>query len=389
MKKSMHLLNESLLSKIRCVVKDASPDSILPHIDREQVVQTAAAMLFTASLSVFGLKNAELPQEFPDTGIALQSLSDAASPSGQSSKTGALLQGSSQTGVTLREDSSTGLTEIQDSVSYAYVQPDLDILLSAVAALPDGEELFCTRPEILLSPQAEQVRSIIQGFQETGRSLGFILLDLNSGDCFSFHPDGRFYSASTMKGPYVAALNKFSPEAADEYTRDLMENTIVWSSNEDYETLHHLYGNDVMFDMTEYTAVSDSIIDDYNWYPYLTVKELAQLWIGTYFYFFEDTNEQSNWCRSLYADTAESFIGSALGEEYTVYTKAGWYTDWEDTARNDAGILRADGRDYILTIMSDSFDSYDELEELAAALNEIRRLYSGEIEMTEAAADCP
>ena len=72
-----------------------------------------------------------------------------------------------------------------------------------------------------------------------------------------------------------------------------------------------------------------------------------------------------------------------------MYTKAGWYTDWEDTARNDAGILRADGRDYILTIMSDSFDSYDELEELAAALNEIRRLYSGEIEMTEAAADCP
>ena len=231
MKKSIHLLNESLLSKIRCVVKDASPDSILPHIDREQVVQTAAAMLFTASLSVFGLKTAELPQEFPDTGIALQSLSDAASPSGQSSKTGALLQGSSQTGVTLREDSSTGLTEIQDSVSYAYVQPDLDILLSAVAALPDGEELFCTRPEILLSPQAEQVRSIIQWFQETGRSLGFILLDLNSGDCFSFHPDGRFYSASTMKGPYVAALNKFSPEAADEYTRDLMENTIVCSSN--------------------------------------------------------------------------------------------------------------------------------------------------------------
>ena len=61
MKKSMHLLNESLLSKIRCVVKDASPDSILPHIDQERVVQTAAAMLFTASLSVFGLKTAELP----------------------------------------------------------------------------------------------------------------------------------------------------------------------------------------------------------------------------------------------------------------------------------------------------------------------------------------
>ena len=72
--------------------------------------------------------------------------------------------------------------------------------------------------------------------------------------------------------------------------------------------------------------------------------------------------------------SAESFIGSALNEGFTVYTKAGWYSDWEDIARNDAGIVRADGHDCILTIMSDAFESYDRLEELAAALDEVREL---------------
>ena len=69
-----------------------------------------------------------------------------------------------------------------------------------------------------------------------------------------------------------------------------------------------------------------------------------------------------------------------------MYTKAGWYSDWEDIARNDAGIIRAGGHDWILTIMSDAFESYDELEALAAALDEVRKLMPyGELEIAEAA----
>lgn len=251
---------------------------------------------------------------------------------------------------------------------------DKDILLSVISSLPDDEEFFCSDLDILASPQAKKVQSIVNRFHQDGSHVGFIVLDLNTGNFFSLNPDSVFYSASAIKGPYVAALNKFSPEIVDEYTESMMENVIQWSSNEDYENLHYLYGNDPMYDMTAYTDVSDSIIDEYNWYPYLTAKELTKLWLGTYIYFFEDTNERSFWCRNLFTDSTESFIHSALSEKYTVYTKPGWYSDWEDIARNDAGIVMADGHDYILTVLSDAFDSYEGLEELAAALDDVHGL---------------
>ncbi len=394
--KSIHLLIQSLFAKIRRTCEGDFLCSIFLHRNRERILQAAAALLFTAVLSVFGwtacsLHNvseaADPAQKSTEPSVSSQDFSYMASAETQDFHSNKALEGSSAEYTLSAVSSSDDPEFISDDGSTAWTlseaaapeKPDLDFLLSIVSEIPGGEELSCSQADLLFSPPAEKIRDILDEFEEEGHRIGFILLDLHSGNYFSFDPDYSFYSASTMKGPYVAALNKFSPEAVDEYTESLMENTIVWSSNEDYEALHYLYGNDVMFDMTEYTAVSDSIVDDYNWYPYLTPKELTQLWIGTYFYFFEDTNENSSWCRSLYTDTAESFIGSALGEDHTVYTKAGWYSDWEDIARNDAGIIRADGHDWILTIMSDAFESYDELETLAAALDEVRSLMPKDI----------
>ena len=103
---------------------------------------------------------------------------------------------------------------------------DLDFLLSIVSKIPGGEEFSCSQTDLLFSPPAEKIRDILDTFEEEGRRIGFVLLDLHSGNYVSFDPDYSFYSASTMKGPYVAALNKFSPEVVDEYTESLMENTI-------------------------------------------------------------------------------------------------------------------------------------------------------------------
>lgn len=405
MKKSIHLLNQSLSAKIRRTCEGDFFCSMLLHRNRKRILRTTAALLFTGILSVFGLTAGSLRNvaeaavptpKFTEPSVSSQDFSYMAATEAQDSHSGNALEGSSAEYALSAMSSSADSESIYEDGSMAWTlsetaapemqTPDLDFLLSVVSKIPGGEEFSCSQTELLFSPPAETIRDILDAFEEEGRRIGFVLLDLHSGNYVSFDPDYSFYSASTMKGPYVAALNKFSPEAVDEYTESLMENTIGWSSNEDYETLHYLYGNDVMYDMTEYTSVSDSIVDDYNWYPYLTPKELTQLWIGTYFYFFEDTNENSNWCRSLYTDTAESFIGSALGEGHTVYTKAGWYSDWEDIARNDAGIIRAGGHDWILTIMSDAFESYDELEALAAALDEVRKLMPyGELEIAEAA----
>lgn len=263
----------------------------------------------------------------------------------------------------LESISSSDTTSVSKSV-----MPDKEHLLSVIDALPTKEDTLLSSSDGFCSTENKELLTIIDSFHEEERSLSFILLDLYSENIFCLNPEASYYSASTIKGPYVAALNKFSPEIVSDNTKDLMKNTIMWSSNEDFETLHFLYGNDALYEMTAYTDVSESIIDKYNWYPYLTPKELTKLWIGIYWYFFEDTNENSKWCQTLYTDSVESFIGSALSKDYTVYSKPGWYIDWEDVSRNDAGILLTDDHAYILTIMSDAFDSYEELEELAAIL---------------------
>lgn len=343
---------------------------------KKKLIPTIFLVLFTGILCIFSTTAEPLSSEISDTAENTKSVcfssTDLKIPGSNNGSDAFLLQpvllGKAQTDFIQLEETQSDFIQLEE------VQLDKDTLLSIVSSLPDDEDFFCSDPDILTSPQVKKVQSILQRFHENGSNVSFIVLDLNTGNVFSLNSEDSFYGASTIKGPYVAALNKFSPEMVDEYTESVMENTIQWSSNEDYENLHYLYGNGDMYDMTEYTDVSDSIIDEYNWYPYLTATELTKLWIGTYIYFFEDTNENSEWCQSLYTDSRESFIHSALGDNYTVYTKPGWYSDWEDVSRNDAGIVMADGHDYILTIMSDAFDSYDDLEDLAAALDETHGL---------------
>lgn len=371
---------------------------------KKRLIESMFVILFTGALCIFSVNVQPLSEEITDTSenaasirfssAEYETLKSCEETKAAPSEEAALVKIQTENGQTeetlledvqldkdslmkeVQLDKDSLMEEIQldkDSLMEE-VQLDKDTLLSIVSGLSGDEELICSNLNILTSPQTKKTQNIIQRFHKNGSQVSFIVLDLNTGNYLSLNPDFLFYSASTIKGPYVAALNKFSPEMIDEYTEFMMENTIQWSSNEDYENLHYLYGNDVMYDMTEYTDVSDSIIDEYDWYPYLTAKDLTQLWIGAYVYFFEDTNENSEWCRSLYTDSTESFIHSALSEDYTVYTKPGWYSDWEDVSRNDAGIVMADGHDYILTIMSDAFDSYDDLEELAAALDEAHEL---------------
>ena len=44
---------------------------------------------------------------------------------------------------------------------------------------------------------------------------GFMLYDLNSGGGISYHADEMYYSASAIKGPYVAWLVEDYPQTMD------------------------------------------------------------------------------------------------------------------------------------------------------------------------------
>lgn len=242
-------------------------------------------------------------------------------------------------------------------------------LLAKIDKLNTKEkEFYATSEELLDSKEVKEVAKLQKELYAEGCRVSFLLLDLNSGEVFSSGTEHIYYGASVLKGPYVVAINKYDPGSVNGYIKELMTNAIEVSDNQCYDTLRMTYGVNVLSKMVEYTGASGSVVDAYNWYPDMTVKDLAKLWVGMYWYFFEETNENTEWCIPIFEGSLQSFLSSSMSDEYTVYSKAGWICDEYDIARNDGGIIMDEEDPYILVVMSEAFNYYENLEELAEAL---------------------
>lgn len=215
-----------------------------------------------------------------------------------------------------------------------------------------------------------EVTAAVDAFYAEGYSTGFLLYDLNSGGGISYHADETYYSASMIKGPYAAWLVQAYPETADTlyYT---IENTLQWSSNEDYEMLVSLFG------ITEFNnwvsaigCQNIAIVDE--WYPAVNARDFAMIWISMYDYFMSDECDAD--IRELYNGTLSSAIYETLGKEYTVYSKAGWIGEGLGTyynVQNDAGIVMKDEAPYVLVVLSDAYERLDLLDGLVGVLDSV------------------
>ena len=74
--------------------------------------------------------------------------------------------------------------------------------------------------------------------RQSGYNLGFMMVDLKTGQGVASSSEQFFYSASTIKGPYVASINKYDPGSAWAYS-GIMQQTIGISSNSGYATLRN------------------------------------------------------------------------------------------------------------------------------------------------------
>lgn len=212
------------------------------------------------------------------------------------------------------------------------------------------------------------IRAAVDAFSEEGYSTGFLLYDLNSGGGISYHADESYYSASAIKGPYVAWLVQAYPEAAD-ILYDTIQNTIHWSSNDDYETLITLYGNTEFYNWTAGLGCADIAMTG-EWYPAVSAREFAVLWSSIYDYFMSESCDPD--IREFYNGTLASAIYETLGEEYTVYSKAGWIGEGLGTyynVQNDAGIVLKEDAPYVLVVLSDAYGRLDLLDNLVSVLD--------------------
>lgn len=215
------------------------------------------------------------------------------------------------------------------------------------------------------SKAGKKLKKVLKGFSRY--RLSFVMIDLNSGRGIAYNPGKVQYIASSIKGPYVAAVNKYRSSSVSAGVRATMGNTIRVSSNEGYASLRRRFGHGIMRKMMGYCGIGAKEMAWTRNYPYMSSRTLAKLWIGTYWYYYRETNGRSAWARNLYAHPLNSFIDRAL--DTPTRTKPGWYPGGGYNVQNDAGVVLVDGHPYVLAVMSSACGQYAKLAELVRAID--------------------
>lgn len=210
---------------------------------------------------------------------------------------------------------------------------------------------------------AGQLQAAVDYVRAWGNDVGFVMVDVQTGQGVSCNADGSFYAASTIKGPYVASVCSYYPWAATDWAYT-MESTIRWSSNEGYSSLRYTFGPQPLWQWCTWSGVSADIASLQ--YPWYSSRDLVKLWTTNYEYFTGNPN--GGWVGSWYSSALNSPLYYQLGGLYSVQSKAGWIAEGGLSASNDAGIVWANNGPYLVAILSSFPSNTARLSDLVWAL---------------------
>lgn len=289
----------------------------------------------------------------------------------------------------------------------------LDRALSAIGAFPDALTTTAFSADDPSTPLSftvpDSLQQAVDAFENEGFGASFVLYDLNTGKGLYRDADAYYWSASTVKAPFVTylaqdVLDKGRASKSDhlqetetvqgtgvmatddktDYTlEEVIENTVEHSDNTGYQMLWNEYHDGL-------PAWAQSVgSTDQEWateqYPFYTPRTVAQLWCGIDRYLNSD-GANASWLHSVLDLSSDSFIRSGLAgraDVKEVMAKPGFSTDLgmgQSTAGlHDAGVVSTKSGDYLVVIMTTCpYDSTGDthygayLEDLAAALDECR-----------------
>lgn len=211
-----------------------------------------------------------------------------------------------------------------------------------------------------------RLNSAISNFTRIGRRVGFYVVDLSNGKGIYYNSNNSFYSASTIKGPYVVSLNENVPGSAT-VSGGLMRSAIKVSDNNAYLSLRRTYGSGPFTYWVK--AAGCSGVNTSRNYTDLTPRQLAQMWAKSYEYFYSG-KPNSTFCRDLFTGTLNSPISNTLKSKCTVYSKAGWIGEGGYyNVQNDGGIVMRNGHPYVVVILSTAYGRLDYMNTLVSAID--------------------
>lgn len=225
----------------------------------------------------------------------------------------------------------------------------------------------------LSEEQQESLVAATQNIEGGGYTVGFSLINLNTGKGIAYNLDSRVYGASSFKGPYAAYLcqhlgdNDISYPSGSEVAGSgvssaiysLIQPMILYSDNSAFSSLRNSYDSAGFAEWLNSCGVDSEIMHDTH-FPRYSARESALLWLRTYQYLKTNTPTAQN-LASLYEQTNVSFIRSGVSDDEeveAVLNKAGWCSGRERfTGLCDAGLIKcADGTTYLMSTMTNSPD---------------------------------
>ena len=225
----------------------------------------------------------------------------------------------------------------------------------------------------LSEEQQESLAAATQNIEDGGYTVGFTLINLNTGKGIAYNLDSRVYGASSFKGPYAAFLCQHLGDNDASYPSDseavgpgvsssmysLIQPMILYSDNSAFSSLRNSYDSVGFAEWLNSCGVDSEIMHDTH-FPRYSARESALLWLRTYQYLKTNTPTAQN-LASLYEQTNVSFIRSGVnddGEVEAVLNKAGWCSGSERfTGLCDAGLIKCtDGTTYLMSTMTNSPD---------------------------------
>lgn len=267
------------------------------------------------------------------------------------------------------------VTKEQD-ITYALNPGDL-------LSIPESSEVTAvslagTDASFSVSPASlGQVNAAIAQIEQLG-PCGFVFMDISTGRALAYNAGEVLYCASATKAPLVYyALTHPEGDGLWDEDYENIDNAITWSDNDSYFRVCATYFDDpYMAWLASYGVEHEAGRSDY--FPTMSARSFAAIWAEIY-QWLQAGSDDAQWLGGLLGATDESYIRDGLaGTGATVQEKAGWMGDDDARSITDAGIVRANGRDYLLVIITEQPEwesaARANASQLARALFDLRGL---------------
>ena len=217
-----------------------------------------------------------------------------------------------------------------------------------------------------------QLNGMITNLRRRGSPMGFVMIDVASGKGIAYNPKEEFYSASSVKGPYMVSTIAQHPEALDEYT-ELFETIGLVSDNGCYNSLFSVYGSEPFNNWCDEAGADGQMYTGWN-YTYYSAESLLRLWLLNY-QFFTTGGSYGERAGQLFEQPNYSAIKESLGQYYHTRSKSGWI-NINPISAVDSGVIYADSP-YICTVLAQYGGSLDELDKYFFLLDRIHADITG------------